>query len=236
MTSGRHRRIAAGLVCLAAILFGVPRVTAQSLTGMTGLITIPTAEMQPDGSVLVGAGRVHREAVTVPDADHHVAPFYAAITFLPMVELGFRFSPQIGVDRDALGDRTLMARVQVLPERGRWPAVALGAHDFLKSSGSETRRYNALYVVASKHVAPLGVPAAVHGGYGTDVIDAKGHQFVGFFGGVSIAPHPVAEVMAEYDGTQVLVGGRITVRGIYLVGGLASFRYGLGGMGLRWRL
>lgn len=228
--------IAAGLGCLAAIIVSAMPVSAQSLTGMTGLITIPTAVMQPDGTVLVGAGRIHREAVTVPDAAHHVAPFYTAITFLPMLELGFRFSPQVGVDRDALGDRTLMARAQVLPERGPWPAVAVGAHDFFKSSGGETRRYNALYVVASKHVAPLGVPAAIHLGYGSDVIDAKGHQFVGLFGGVAVQPVRFVEFLAEYDGTQALVGGRVSVRGIYAVGGLAAFRYGVGGVGVRWGL
>jgi hypothetical protein len=87
----------------------------------------------------------------------------------------------------------------------------------MRSTAAPTRRYNALYLVASKQVTdlPLAGPLRVHGGYGLRVIDARSHQFVGIFGGISIAPVRFAELMAEYDGAFVTAGARLRA-GSYL--------------------
>ena len=78
----------------------------------------------------------------------------ASIGFLPFLELGFRFNRQQDVERAALGDRLLLVRIQALRESDRRPAITVGAHDFLRSTGVETRKFNALYLVATKHFEP----------------------------------------------------------------------------------
>ncbi len=217
---------------LAAVL-AVPPALGQSVTGTAGLLTIPTARMHPDGTLVVGTGFVDRAFSTYTDGRFDYAPLYASITFLPSVELGFRFSRALDSGPQALGDRMFLVRVRLLEERGARPAVAVGAHDFLRSSESQTNFFNALYAVASKRFAPGGavgqvVPAVdLHLGWGTDVVEASGYQFVGPFGGAALTFFEGdglfrrLDVLAEYDGRTVSVGSRVgVVGGLVLTAGL----------------
>ena len=222
--SGPLRRIRTYL-CAAALLAIAGSAAAQSVTGTHGLATIPTARMLPDGSLVAGTGFVHRRLTDYKEGEYHYAPLYVSITYLPFVEIGFRFSRSLDSGQEALGDRMLLVRLRVLEERGLVPAIAVGAHDFLRSSESQTAFFNALYVVASKWVpAPAGIRGVVRGvdahlGYGTDLLDATGHEFVGPFGGVAVPL--IAEgrllngwdVLVEYNGRTLNVGQRIRAFG-----------------------
>lgn len=193
----------------AALAFCARAASAQAVTGHTSLILIPTAEMPGDGVVRLSGGYIDGEHSTLPGRNDYT-PYGASIGFLPFMELGFRFNRQLGEDREALGDRLILVRVQALSETDRRPALTFGAHDFLRSTGEETRKFNALYIVASKHfetALPTG-RVGVHVGYGSDVIEARAHQYDGIFGGLSVRPSEWVEAMLEYDTQTANVGLR----------------------------
>lgn len=211
---------------------------AQSLTGTSGLITIPTAEMPSDGTVSVGGGYIPEKYSTYQDGRAYV-PYYASVVFLPFLEVGFRFSRSTGGGPQALGDRMLLGRLQFITEGRRWPALAVGVHDFLRSSEVSTSNFNALYIVASKNVERFGVipPTSWHLGYGTDMLDARGHQFVGVFGGATIKLASYAEMMFEYDGATFAVGPRLSVlRYLHLVAAMQNFDTFVAGSALQVKL
>ena len=191
---------------------------AQSIGGATGLVFAPTARLQADGTLAVGAGYVPETYSDYMEGRAYT-PVYATLAFLPSVEVGFRFSRALGTGQpEALGDRMLFARVRVLEETGALPAVAVGAHDVLRSSSSLTNQFAALYAVASKRVGGAAFVESVdlHLGLGTDWIPARVHQFVGPFGGAEIALRDAEtgvvrriQTLVEYDGRSVNVGQRL---------------------------
>ncbi len=216
---------------LTVVLIARP-LPAQTLTGPAGLVTVPTAAMPADGDVAVGLNLV--------DARHHryagedrvgrdALVQYASVGFLPFVEVGLRLTRVLGLSGQALGDRFVSVRVRLLEERAHVPAVVVGVHDLLG-----TRIFHAEYVAASKTLAagPLG-DAGLHLGYGGDWLSlpSDGRQFVGVFGGVSLAPHPGVKLLAEHDAERVNAGLRLRVRRLSLLGalhGLEAFSGGLG--------
>jgi len=205
---------------LAVVLVGAfaSSTAAQSVGGATGLVLVPTARTQPDGTLAIGAGYVPADYSDYLEGRAY-APVYASLAFLPSVEVGFRFSRGLGTGKpQALGDRMLFARVRVMKEGRTRPAVVLGAHDFLRSSDDLTNQFAALYAVASKRTGRVGVIKNVdlHIGLGTDWLVARERQFVGPFGGVEVqflnAETGVVRrvgTLAEYDGRAFTLGQRL---------------------------
>lgn len=213
---------------LAVVLWALPAL-GQSVTGTQGLLTVPTARMHPDGTLVVGVGYVDKAFSTYQSGEFDYAPLYASVTALPSVEIGFRFSRALHSGPEALGDRMFIIRVRLLEECGSLPAVAVGAHDFLRSSENETNFFHALYAVASKRLEPPGAIGRVtpgidlHFGWGTDIVNAPGYQFVGPFGGASVTflqgdgVVRQLDLLAEYDGRTVSVGPRVNVGGLLVL-------------------
>ena len=115
----------------------------------------------------------------------------------------------------AIGDRMISVRLRPLKESRFFPAFALGAHDFARVTGTAipTNNFNALYLSASKGfgLRPVIDRIDFHLGYGTDWLEAKNHQFVGLFGGVSISPRPFIAFMLEYDAERINCGLQISI-------------------------
>jgi hypothetical protein len=200
------------------------------LTGTTGLISIPTAMMPADGTLTLGMNRLderYHGYEQEKQQGHDAIVQFASVGFLPFVEVGLRLTRGVGVPDQAIGDRMVSVRLRLLKEGTHAPAVVVGAHDLLG-----TRYFHAEYVVASKHVAtPLG-EVGLHAGYGGDFssVRARARQFVGGFGGISVAPRPWVTLMAEHDGERVIAGVRLRVGRIALLGtahGLDRFSGGI---------
>jgi hypothetical protein len=213
---------------MMAVLAGTlhaPVLAAQALTGTTGLVTVPTAAMPPDGSATIGvhwvAPRYHRS----PYGDNTAVYEFADIGFLPFLEVGLRLTRVLDTPDQALGDRMISVRLRVLEEGDRTPAVVFGAHDLVG-----TRIYHTTYVAASKEIerVPIAGAVGVHAGYGGQWlgIRAKGEQFQGFFGGVSVSPRPWISLLAEHDAERVNVGVRLRVWRLNLLGAA----YGMDGL------
>lgn len=210
---------------------------AQSLTGTSGLVTVPTATITADRDMSVGMNLIapHYHGYYGAEFDESTAVVrYATIGFLPFAEVGLRLTHMTGGIPQAIGDRMVSVRVRLLKEGRYVPALAVGAHDVVG-----TRLYHATYAVASKNVRTPAGPVGLHLGYGRDVLGlwAKGRQFDGVFGGVSVAPHRWVTLMAEYDGRRPNAGLRLgPVHGLALLGTLQDLEGFSGGVSYTFAL
>lgn len=224
-------------ILLAAVV-AASQLRAQSLTGTTGLLVIPTAGMPADGAVTVGVNVIDRgyHGYLDPGFSEHAALVqYASVGFLPFAEVGLRLTRVVGVPRQALGDRMILVRVRVLEEGRRRPAIVLGGNDFVG-----THRFHTLYAVASKTMdggARLGI-VGLHAGVGGDPFRA-GYQSQGMAGalaGVSASPARWATLMAEYDSRYLNAGVRLRWRGVTLIGAAQNLEALSGGASYTFRL
>jgi hypothetical protein len=198
---------------------------AQSLFGTTGLITIPTADLAKDGEVMLGLS-VGNKKYNIRNTRFHEYAYFITLGYLPFLEVSlrlhrhYRFEWTDGGTGQGIGDRMASVRLRVLEEGRYAPSVVLGAQDFYSAFGKADKVvYNSsLYAVATKNIRPsvLPIPIGLHLGYGTDRIavaghelvriTAKHHDFIGWFGGISMKARPWMTLMAEYD-TEKFNGG-----------------------------
>ncbi|MGM0586107.1 MAG: YjbH domain-containing protein, partial [Pseudomonadota bacterium] len=216
--------LAAGACALAASFAGAPALSQEppaprpeslNLFGVTGLIDMPSARVQPDGQLSFTSG-------------YFGGYLRNTINFqvLPRVEGTFRYSilaDYFGPGAD-LYDRSFDLKVLISDET-RWsPAIALGLQDFLG-----TGIYSGEYIVASKALRPnLTVTGGVGWGRFSDLNgvanpfarissgfdsrdrgeagDVNFGQFlsgpdIGFFGGVEWRPEAIDGLVfkAEYS-------------------------------------
>lgn len=62
---------------------------AQHSMGVTGLLNIPTADMQADGTFMVGANYLP-EQMLPEHWDYNSGNYFLNMTFLPCLEIGYR--------------------------------------------------------------------------------------------------------------------------------------------------
>ena len=131
------------LVCFLFLLNG--SVKAQFTYGTTGLLHMPTADMQKDKTFMTGGSYLNSHAT--PSAwDYDTWNYYINITFLPWLEVGYTctlFSAEyLGVDKYGYSgftnqDRFFSARLRLWKE-GWWkqwtPQIVVGSDDVLHGS------------------------------------------------------------------------------------------------------
>ena len=183
-----------------------------SVYGYSGLMLVPSAEVSGDGQLACGISRTPELYANWRRLRRTV--FWARIGFLPFLEAGGMFVRPDHYVNAGFGDRSLYLRLQLLRERGRGPAVAVGAQDFFSLKGihwatSTKQHFGAVYLVASKRVTLKKMPLQLHLGYGPDWTVAKTKLLVGPFGGLQLTPHRWASLLAEYDAKSFNAGFRL---------------------------
>jgi hypothetical protein len=239
------RKVKTGLLLLG-ILAGVrgSDCVAQSLTGTSGLVTIPSAELPKDGEVIFGLNAGNKKYnVRNPGKFHHYS-YYATIGYLPFLEVSLRltrhtnFSWSFG--DEGLGDRMASVRLRVMKEKKYTPSLVLGVHDvFSAFEKTKVVYFNALYIVGSKTIKPMNSPFrfGLHMGYGTDRMKAKHHEFVGLFGGLSIGYKDFLSFMVEQDTEKFNGGVRLDLfRHVQILAALLNFDSFSGGVSFRFAL
>ena len=173
-----------GPFLLVLLLLAASRALAQepSVTGQGGLISMPDARFAPEGMLRSGVSFLRPYET-----------FWSSITVFPWIEGSFRYTriyhvPSFPDERgESFGDykdKSFDTKLRLLPERGWWPAVAVGVQDF----GGGTGIFRAAYGVASKQLGAVDLTL----GYGNRRID-------GVFGGARWTPYPRWSLVAEYD-------------------------------------
>jgi len=220
---------------------------AQSLTGMSGGYSIPTAELQKDKSVWFGYSFLNKKYNKVWNDDpRNVHIGYATINYLPFLEIGLRVSYPEGAnqegDKKYIGDRMISARIKPLNE-GKWhPSVVIGLQGFYTTTDEGSASYfNSTYLVITKNFAINKVfkNVGLSLGYGSDVMPASTYQFIGLFGGIKITPQYLGflELMLEYDANNWNIGSRITIlKHIIILAGFEGMDSFSGGISYRFML
>lgn len=170
------------IIGILLALFTVPTM-AQFTYGTTGLLHMPTADMQRDKTVMLGGGYLDDHAM--PSRwTYNTWNYYLNITFFPWLEMAYTcnvFNEMIKRGDKRLHminqDRNFSARWRLWKE-GWWkewtPQIVIGLNDptsgsWEGGSSSNDHRYNGFfcryYIAATKHfgfkgIGDLGVHAA----------------------------------------------------------------------------
>jgi hypothetical protein len=177
--------VASGIALFVCAGYGLLRSDSAraeaSSTGQTGLINMPSARIEEDGTLRIG----------VSQSDPYRA-LWTSVTLLPWFEFSGRYTRIDGVpgipthpEYGYYKDKAFDAKLRLLRESRYLPELAVGAQDFMG-----TRIFKAGYVALSKRVWDLDFTAGV----GRDRID-------GAFGGVRYNPswNRNLGVVVEYD-------------------------------------
>jgi hypothetical protein len=223
--------------------FTESRLSAQSLTGTTGLFHIPTAEMMADKTFMIGLTQIPGQYSLYGEGMHDNRAGYATLTFLPRVEIMFRYTHLDNWRNGPYGtyfpDRMIAVRVQVLREKNVQPAVLIGFHDLRFKGFSSHSFFGANYIVASKTFQPSGFIFGLHSGAAFDLFGEKSQTMKGLFGGISISHSltPWANVIVEHDSRRLNAAVKLLfVNHLQVMAGLMDMKYPAGGVGLQIQL
>lgn len=209
-------------------------VMAQFTYGTTGLLHMPTAEMQKDKTFMAGGCYLNKHAT--PDRwSYDTWNYYINITFFPWLEVAYTctiFDETRGTIHMMNQDRNFSGRLRLWKE-GWWkewmPQIVVGGNDVLHGSGHggdidavegsanfSNVFYQRYYVAATKHLFWYG-EWGIHAAY---VYSKRiGHMFNGWAFGVDYQFALKGQefwqkavnglnLMAEYDSKFVNVGAR----------------------------
>lgn len=129
-------------ILLTALSF---TAAAQQYTGMSGLIHVPSAEMDDAGEARIGVHFLNREFT--PDigfdyeGKYHTMSHYLSLTPFSWLEIGYTCTLQKGhaINNEGIvqdgkpklrfKDRYFSLKLQPLKEGKWWPAIAIGTND-----------------------------------------------------------------------------------------------------------
>lgn len=204
---------------------------AQQYDGMSGLMFVPSAMMDPAGTLRLGTTFLNNHALPNHSAwrcdgkPYNTANFYFSVTPFEWIEFGINFTLLKGhFDSDEWSkagykgkDRHFNLKLRPLKEGKYYPAVAVGMTDFIPSiqkndSSVEGKSYwKSWFVGVTKHFdfgrhrlgANLTYRHNMH---------RYNHKWNGLIGGVTYAP-PVKglEVLAEWSGSTFNLGAQYTL-------------------------
>lgn len=196
-------------------------VQAQFPYGTTGLLHMPTADMQRDKTVMVGGSYLSKGA-TPGHWNYDTYNYYLNITIFPFLEIGYTctmhkgeqgsYWPESTWGKFTNQDRQFSTKLRVLKEGQFWkymPAIVLGGNDVTTrpngadngfSSPDETGNgyWHRWYIAATKHLdlyGDFGIHTAYLYNRRTD------YKLNGLALGVNWKPqiHSNLNLMAEYD-------------------------------------
>ena len=178
------------MLCILLSVFSGQKLLAQYKSGTTGLLQMPTADMQQDKTFLFGGGILSPQIIPSQEwwGNYHTPNYYINITFFPWLEVGYncvlvKAKPGIyhwvpsTYGKFVNQDRSFHGRLRLWKE-GWWkewtPQIVLGLNDptsgsWEGGSSSSDHKYNGFfcryYIAATKHfdfkgVGNLGVHAA----------------------------------------------------------------------------
>ena len=215
------------LFCLIVLLCSYPIcLLSQYSYGVTGLLHTPSAEMQPDKTVMIGGGFLN-ESLTPSRFNYNTYNYYLNITIFPCLEVAytctlFKVTPQWGV-QSQMGkftnqDRYFSLRLRALRE-GQFskymPAIVLGTSDpFTESGGGQFATegfsgngfFSRFYLALTKHIPIRREELAIHLSY----LYNRRHDYHlnGIAGGITYSPSMLSDLklIAEYDSHDILIG------------------------------
>lgn len=188
-------------------------VSAQSLLGTVGLLNIPTADMNEQGTFMGGINYAS-ETVMPEKFTYGTGIYYVNFTIFPFLEFTFR-ETLLKTRKDGKWgyyqqDRSTSFRLRPFKEGKYMPAVVLGINDPYADHGANY--YATAYAVATKHI-PLGKVGTLGTTLGVHIPFDGATAYDGVFGGVRFVPsfYDDLSLMVEYDSHRVNAGLEATL-------------------------
>lgn len=199
------------IVLLTCVWFSV---NGQSSLGVSGLLTVPSAEMQPDGTFMMG-GNYLPNAMLPARFGKNTGNYYFNLTFLPFMEICYRCTLlKVGERKEHWQqDRSVSLRLQTLKEKKYIPSVVVGSNDAFTtyalnpfSRETDNRLFGSVYGVLTKNVLMGTHVLGLTAGYYLPIYDESSNK--GVFGGIRYTPvfFPLLNIMADYDGKKISTG------------------------------
>ena len=219
------------LILFVCLEFGIGKAYGQVTDGMTGLLHMPNAEMQRDGTFMLGGNYLDWKKVPFIRSGYSYNTFnyYVNTTFFKRLEVAYICTLMQGVSSGGWPERTWgkycnqdrhFAAKFLLVEEGEWwkhmPAIAVGVSDPTTGTGGDyldmgvdgggNGYFNRWYVAATKHFhlpyGELGAHVAYLYNQRTD------YHLNGPAIGVNFRPaiHRNLNLIVEYDAKTVNVG------------------------------
>lgn len=232
---------------------GSSSVFAQQYTGMTGLLHVPSAEMDTIETLRLGVHAIPAEMM--PDAmlfegeKYASSSWYVSAMPLKWLEAGYNFTlmkfyRNLNKNSNDVGfyskDRYFSVRLRPLSEGRYWPSVVIGGNDVIgqRDGDSYSFYFRNFYVAASKHI---DLPFGEVGGHLAYRKWAKSfnNRWDGVVGGVTLRPsvYRPLRAIAEYDGESVNIGADcVLFRYVQLQASLMHCRYLSAGAAVRIEL
>lgn len=192
------------------------KVEAQYSMGVTGLLNIPTADMQRDGTVMLGGNYLPKEMLPT-HWDYNSGNYFVNATFFPWLELAYRCTLMKVEETGKWNqDRSVSIRLRPLKEGKWWPAIVIGSNDVLTTNELNTfkdpggtRYFSSVFAVGTKHFLLGGHDWGITIGGHIPFRSASTRK--GVFGGVQYRPAFFRDfsLMAEYDSDAVNVGASV---------------------------
>jgi hypothetical protein len=227
---------------------------AQQYTGTSGMVHIPTGEMQHEGDALIGAHFLNK-AMT-PDTGflylgekYNTFDYYLALTPFSWIEMSYVCTERRRAINEQTGeiqwskDRYASVKIQPLKEGKYWPAVAIGCNDVLTSAFFKDKPdvqlyFTNVYVAATKTFSFSGNELGLTVAY-RHFFRGYNSKWNGIVGGITLRPSffPQWRLMAEYTGNEFLLGTDILLwQHIRLQASLKDFKYANAGLCLQFNL
>ena len=240
------------MIAVVGILLTVPAM-AQFTYGTTGLLHMPTADMQKDKTFMAGGSYLNKHA-TPSRWDYNTGNYYINITFFPWLELAYTCTIAEGmIDRGVMihminQDRSFHGRLRLWKE-GWWkewtPQIVIGVNDPTSGAGGDYTNmgvegdgngsFNRYYIAATKHLS-------WHGEWGVHAAYVYNRRYKDKLNGPAIGVDyqfalPESSflnkavnrlnLMAEYDSKFVNIGAKYTFwkDHINIIGELRDCKY-----------
>jgi len=209
-------KINKSLCVIAILLIIATKSLAQSVTGIPGYVRIPTAYFNDDRTLYFGASFLPSNYLSYSNHKYDAIAIYTSLTFISFLEVDFRVTRMLNFpeSRNYTVDRMPSIRLRIVKEKKWYPSIVIGVHDFLSSINTgAARRFGASYLVCTKsfQIKQLSLNIENTIGYGTDWLNSNDHEYVGFFGGISVNWERIKwiNMMVEYDSQRINIGSSI---------------------------
>ena len=194
-----------------SLILGSVRLSAQALGGFPGLVRVPTADFKRDGTFYTGGSFLPKERLAYSNYQRDAFSIFASFTFLPFMEIDLRLTKQLNMPEGAnhTMDRSPSLRIKVLRERGIFPAMVLGVHDFIATADEgSSRHFAASYLVLTKRLYLPVARVSPTLGYSFPIFKKQSYEFLAWFAGVKVQPYALRwmAIVMDYDSAEFNVG------------------------------
>jgi hypothetical protein len=219
---------------LLITFFSLITLKSQNIAGINGLLTTPYAEFKEDKTITVGGSFLSKKYLEYGDYQYDAWVGYINLTFLPFVELSFRYTGQlreISREKDNFPDRMPSLKLRVLKESKIFPSIAIGFQDFTSSRSG--RDFGSEYLVFTKNFNFNRIKVLLNSGYAFTYFHATGRDHDGLFYGFSftLQNFPELQLLVDYDSRRWNAGIKILlVNRLQLIAALRGFKTFEGGL------